>query len=86
MWDVFSNYIIEIPGWQICNAPLAQQQTIHYLCPQIHHDMVRHDTYFGDCKSPYSAPANYKFARTGISGGFDNTLYNRNWYFAICYH
>ena len=27
--------------------------------------MGRHDTYFGDCKSPYSAPANCKFAGTG---------------------
>lgn len=28
--------------------------------------MGRHDTYFGDCKSPYSAPANCKFAGTRI--------------------
>ena len=28
--------------------------------------MGRHDIYFGDCKSPYSAPANCKFAGTRI--------------------
>ena len=33
--------------------------------------MGRHDTYFGDCKSPYSAPANCKFARTGLRDRYD---------------
>ena len=35
--------------------------------------MGRHDTYFGDCKSPYSAPANCKFAGTGLRDRYDPT-------------
>jgi hypothetical protein len=35
--------------------------------------MGRRDTYFGDCKSPYSAPANCKFARTGLRDRYDPT-------------
>ena len=43
---------------------LAYQKTIHYLCPENQHVMVRSDTYFGDCKSPYSKPADCKSAGT----------------------
>ena len=29
----------------------------HYLCPENQRVMGRHDTYFWDCKTPYSKPA-----------------------------
>ena len=49
-------------GKDVLSRRLAYQQTIHYLCPQIHHIMVRRETYWStitDCNGAVEQELSY---------------------------